>query len=429
MTRRHVVVLGTGAVGAASAIEALRAGMRVTVVDPGPPGAAHATSYGNAGWLSSHSVIPPATPGVWRQVPRWLIDPLGPLAVRWRHLPRAAPWLARYLASGWTPARLERTAQALRTLLADAPALHRQLAREAGAAHLIEQRGVLHAWRSREDFEGEALSWDIRRRVGVRWTALPEAALREAEPDLHPRYRFGVHVAEAGSCRNPGAYVAALAAHARAQGAERVAARAVGFRLQDDRLRAVRLDDGSEIACDAAVVSAGARSAALSASAGNPVRLETERGYHVVLPGAGAGPRTPVMAADCKMIVNWTDTGLRAAGQVEIAGLDAPPDWRRAAILRDHLRGMFPGLPADLPDDAFVPWMGHRPSLPDGLPVLGPARRSRDIVLAFGHGHVGLGGSARTGRLVAQLLAGRPPEISLAPFDPARPMAARGRPA
>ncbi|SEF24796.1 FAD-dependent oxidoreductase [Variovorax sp. NFACC27] len=419
--RRHVVVIGAGAVGSATAIEALRAGLRVTVVEPGEPGGPHATSYGNAGWLSSHSVVPPALPGAWLKVPGWLADPLGPLALRWRYLPRALPWLLRYLASGWTEARVQRTANALRTLLADAPVLHARLAAEAGVPQLVERRGLLHAYLSRAEFDGDALGWRVRRRTGVQWEEWPQDELRRREPDLHARYTFGIFVPEAGHCRDPGSYVAALARHALEAGAERIATRATGFRIEGGRLRAV-LTEAGEIACDGAAICAGARSGPLAAAAGSTVPLESERGYHVVVEDATSGPRTPTMVADGKLIAHWMDGGLRAAGQVEIAGLEAAPDWRRAEILHTHLRSMFPSLarPAPGSPSTVKHWLGHRPSLPDGLPCIGPAAASADVVLAFGHGHVGLCGSARTGRLAAQLLAGIAPEIPLKPFDPAR---------
>ncbi|HKX42603.1 MAG TPA: FAD-binding oxidoreductase, partial [Burkholderiaceae bacterium] len=203
-------------------------------------------------------------------------------------------------------------------------------------------------------------------------------------------------------------------------GADWVAAQASGFRIEHGRLRAVRLAGGAEIACDAAVIAAGARSKALAAQAGDRVSLESERGYHVLVDHPEAVPHTPVMAADCKVIATPLATGLRVAGQVEIAGLSAAPNWRRADILRDHLLSMFPALPREMPRERLHYWLGHRPSTPDGLPCIGFARGSRDVVHAYGHGHVGLVGSARTGRVVAQLLGGREPEISLAPFDPRR---------
>jgi D-amino-acid dehydrogenase len=139
-----------------------------------------------------------------------------------------------------------------------------------------------------------------------------------------------------------------------------------------------------------------------------------------MIEGAQTGPRTSVMASDAKMVVNWTDRGLRAAGQVEIAGLEAAPNWKRAEILRDHMISMFPKLPKDLPAAHVRNWFGHRPSMPDGRPCIGYSSASRDVVYAFGHGHVGLVGSARTGRVVAQLVGGRAAEIPVTPFDPKR---------
>lgn len=416
---RHVVVIGAGAVGAAAALELIRGGHRVTILDPGEPGGEQAASYGNGCWLSTMSVIPPAGPGLWRKVPGFLADPLGPLAIRWRYLPRAAPWLLRYLAAGWTEARVAEAARALRPLLLDAPALHRRLGEEAGVGHLIAQQGLMYIYPDRAAFEAEAMAFRIRAAVGIRWLELDEDELRQREPELDRRYRFGVLVEEAGHCRDPGAYVAALVALARRGGATVERRRATGFRIEAGRLRGVATD-GGEIACNAAVISAGARSKPLAAAAGDRVPLESERGYHAVLRDPESGPRVPLMPSDGKMAITMTEGGLRCAGQVEIAGLDAAPDWRRAEILRDHLVRCFPGLPRTLPADRVEVWMGHRPSLPDGLPCLGRSRATGDVIHAFGHGHVGLVASARTGRVVAQLVAGQPPEIPVEPFDPAR---------
>lgn len=415
----HVVIIGAGAVGAVSAVEALRRGFRVTILEPGEPGGEQAASYGNAAWLSSHSVIPPALPGTWSKIPGYLFDPLGPLSIRWSYFPKALPWLVRYLLSGWTEAHIERAAQALRPLLLDAPRLHKALAEEAGVGALIRQGGLMHVYPSRADFEADSLSWRVRRKVGIGWTELDGDALRDREPDLEPRYRFGVLVDEAGHCRNPGAYVAALVTHAQAQGASLVRGQATGLRIESGQLKAVLTDTG-EISCDRAVIAAGARAKPLAKAAGDAVPLDVERGYHVSIAGANHGPRIPIMLSDRKLAVTMTETGLRGAGQVEIAGLDRAPDWRRAEVLRQHLLDLFPGLPRDLPADRMKLWMGFRPSMPDGLPCLGCASATPDVVYAFGHGHIGLVSSARSGRVVAQLLAGAEPEIPLAPFDPRR---------
>lgn len=415
----RVCVIGAGIVGACTALEALRDGHEVTVLDPGPPGGEQAASYGNGCWLSPMSVIPPAVPGLWKKVPRFLADPLGPLAIRWRYFPRVAPWLIRYLRAGWTWDKVEQAARALRPLLVEAPALHRKLAEEAGVGALIERRGLIYIYPSRAVFAAEAKAWEIRRKVGVQWIELGEDELRQREPDLDHRYGFGVLVEEGGHCRDPGAYVAALVVHAQSLGAVFRSARATGFAIAGGRLQAVRTE-GGDIQADAAVIAAGAYSKRLAAAAGDDVPLETERGYHAMLESPEVAPRHGLMPSDGKMSVTLTDRGLRCAGQVEIAGLDAAPNWQRAEILRDHLLRCFPGLPRALPPERVKFWMGHRPSMPDGLPCLGPASGSAGIIHAFGHGHTGLVAGARTGRIVAQLLAGRPPEIAIAPFAPAR---------
>ncbi len=415
----RVVVIGAGIVGAASAIELLRDGHQVTIVEPGDPGGEQAASYGNGCWLSPSSVIPPSAPGLWRKVPGYLADPLGPLAIRWRYLPHMVGWLAAFLRAGSTPAKVRRIARALRPLVADCPVRHLRLAEEAGVGELIRRDGLLYVFPSRADFEAEKLSWDIRAENGVRWLELDADQLRQAEPSLDRRYTFGLLVEEGGHCTDPGGYVAALVAQAASQGAVLHRARATGFRIEAGRLQAVSTE-GGEILCDRAVIAAGARSRDLARQAGDRVLLETERGYHAMIAHPEAAPRHPIMPSDGKMANTLTLHGLRIAGQVELAGLDAAPNWKRAEILRDYALRTYPALPRDLPAERVKVWMGHRPSTPDGLPCIGPASGCAHVVHAFGHGHVGLAAGPITGRLVADVISGGPPVVPLAPYDPAR---------
>jgi len=417
MTR--VVVIGAGIVGAACAVELLRDGQQVTIVEPGEPGGEQAASYGNGTLLNPSSVIPMASPGLWKKVPGYLRDPLGPLTIRWSYLPRLWPWLHRFVRAGSSPAKVAAIGRALRPLLDQAPERHRRLAEEAGVGELITRQGVLFAFPDRAAFEAEALAWSVRRDNGVKWLELNEDELRQREPALDRRYRFAVLVEENGQCRDPGAYIAALVRHAVASGAVLVRAKASGFRTEAGRLRAVVTDSG-EIACDRAVIAAGAWSKILAEAVGDRVPLETERGYHVVIRDPGVEPRYPVMPSDGKMGCAMTPQGLRLGGQVELAGLEAAPNWQRAEVLLAFARKVYPGIPADLPRDRIRLWMGHRPSTPDGLPCLGSASGCPDVVHAFGHGHVGLTAGATTGRIVADLIAGRAPETDIAPYAAAR---------
>jgi D-amino-acid dehydrogenase len=411
----HVTVIGAGIVGAATAVELLRDGHTVTIVEPGDPGGEQAASYGNGTLLNPSSVIPMSAPGLWKKVPGYLTDPLGPLAIRWRYLPRLLPWLWRFLRAGATVARVEATARALRPLLADAPELHRALAEEAGVGELIRRNGVMAVFPSRADFEAEATSWRIRHDNGTRWIELNEDELRQREPALDRRYKFALLIEQNGQCIDPGALVAAVVRHAQALGASLRRARVTGLQIEDGRLRAVRTDAG-DIPCDKAVIAAGAWSKVLAEAAGDAVPLETERGYHALISDPGFELRLPVMPSDGKMSNVMTPQGLRLAGQVELAGLDAAPNWKRAEILRDFALRTWSSLPRDLPADRVKFWMGHRPSMPDGLPCIGPASGCADVLHAFGHGHVGLTAGPATGKLVADLIAGRTPRIDPTPY-------------
>jgi D-amino-acid dehydrogenase len=175
-----------------------------------------------------------------------------------------------------------------------------------------------------------------------------------------------------------------------------------------------------EVAADAAVIAAGAHSRPLAATVGDRVPLETERGYHLMLRDPPVMPRVPTTDADGKFVATPMAGGIRFAGTVELAGLQAAPDWRRARVLLTQGAKLYPGLGDAFAESRISVWMGHRPSLPDSLPVIGRSKHSPDVLHAFGHGHVGMTGGPYTGRIIADLVAGRPAPIDLTPFRPDR---------
>src|SRR5262245_41296227 len=416
MTTKRVAVIGGGIIGVAAATYLRRDGHEVVLLDADGPGAG--ASQGNAGCVNGSSVVPVAMPGVVANVPRWLFDPLGPLAIRWRYLPALAPWLWRFVRAA-APERVAAQARALRTLLAPTVDLHRALARDAGVPEMIRRNGHLFAYKSEADFAKDEAAMALRRANGVAVLELGAEELRQLEPELSRDYVRARLIQENGHVGDPLAYVRALAAAFVRDGGRLERARASGFRVEDGRVRAVRTESG-EIAADAFVVAAGAWSRPLAAALGERVPLDTERGYHVMLADPPVAPRTPTMCASGKFVVTPMDAGLRVAGTVEFGGLAAAPDWRRAELLARQAERMYPRLAGAFRDGAYARWMGFRPSLPDSLPVIGTARRHREAVLAFGHGHVGMAAGPMTGRLVADLVAGRAPSVDPAPFSPAR---------
>ncbi|WP_296247339.1 NAD(P)/FAD-dependent oxidoreductase [Pseudomonas sp. UBA4194] len=417
--QRHIAVIGAGIVGACSALALLEDGHRVTLIEPGEPGGEQAASYGNGAFLSPGSIIPMSMPGLWKKVPGYLLDPKGPFTIRWRHLLRLAPWLIRFVRAGATPAKATRTARILSSLLSDSPTRHLALAAANRVPALIRQDGLLYVYPNREAFAQERFAWQLRRDNGVQWRELDATALHAFEPALNARYGFGVLVEAGGHCVDPGSYVRALVTSAVTQGAVLLKARAKGFELDGKQVRAVLTDQGP-LPCDGVVIAAGVHSKALAALAGDNVSMESERGYHVQIALPATGPCIPVMPGDGKMANTMTAAGLRASGQVELASVEAPPDWARADILLHHLLDTYPGLGDQTPKPTVSRWLGHRPSTPDGLPVIGTSSASPSIVYAFGHGHVGLSAGPMTADIVASLFGRRAAPIDIRPFAAAR---------
>lgn len=414
-----VAVIGAGIVGLCAALEIQRAGHRVVIVEPDEPGGRQAASYGNGTWINPAAILPISLPGLWRRVPGFLLDPTGPFVIRWRDLPKLAGWLLRFVAAGRNWELVGACARSRYLLCKDTVDEHLAYAREAGVPGLIRRDGLMYVYRGRDEFLAERRVWDMRRDFGVRFSEIEAGELRRLQPELSTEYGFGARLDDAGQIPDPGAYCGALARLLVARGARRVTARATGFDIAAGRLRAVRTD-GGPVACDRAVIAAGIGSALLARAAGDAVPLISERGYHVVIPDPGLDIATGLMPSDGQMGVVSTPQGLRLAGQVELADVSAPPDWRRAEILLGYARKMFPGRAARFDAKPVDRWLGHRPSTPDGLPCIGPASATPDIVHCFGHAHTGLTQAPASGRLVAALVGGGVPPFDPSPFSATR---------
>jgi D-amino-acid dehydrogenase len=414
--KKRVAVIGAGMVGIAAASWLLRDGHEVTVLDPEPPGSG--ASFGNAGCFNPSSVVPVAAPGTLNKVPGYLTDPLGPLRIRWGYLPTLAPWLVRFVRAGTTE-RIDAQARALQPLLAPCLDTVMELARNAGAESLVARNGILIAYRTEASREADQRAWDIRRRNGIKWEELDTDELRQFDPNLSRDFIHGKLVPGNGHSLDPGGFVAALAEAFRRDGGQVLRRRATGFRLDGSSLRGVQTTEG-EVPADTAVIAAGAYSRQLAAAVGDSVPLETERGYHLMLRDPEAMPRVPTTDTEGHFVATPMADGLRFAGTVELAGLKAAPDWRRARILLRLGSRMLPALKDGYDESRFTVWMGHRPSLPDSLPVIGRSSRCPDVFHAFGHGHVGMTGGPYTGRIIAALIGGRAAPIDITPFRPDR---------
>jgi len=195
-----------------------------------------------------------------------------------------------------------------------------------------------------------------------------------------------------------------------------VAGNVTGFQREGGKVTAVTLAEGASIATSQVVIAAGAWSHRLTALLGDRVPLETERGYHVVLSNPHVIPKHSMSHVARGFALLPMGDRLRLAGTVELASLEAPPNWDRARLLIETARQFLPGL--NTAEAKF--WMGHRPSLPDSLPLIDRASQAENVIYAFGHGHMGFSWAATTGRLVADLATATPSNFDMTPFRLAR---------
>ena len=410
--RTHVTVIGAGAVGVTAALELVKAGFAVRIIDKLPPG--EGCSFGNAGVFAAASAQPLANTRTMLKVPGWLMDPQGPLHIRMRYLPRLASWLARF---GWHGLFGDKHAatQAMHQLVASSVEDYTRLAAEAGVADLIRCNGWVYAYNSTSEMEANTPWVTADRERGFDFESLTTAELQDRIPGISRHYVGAHHIHGVGHTINPGRLVKAIAALVERQGAEIVKAEVVGMDVHDGRVTNLRTSRG-DFAVDRLVIAAGAYSSRLSAMIGEPLPLETERGYHVMLRGRRLDAEIPVMDAGLKAVVTPMEDGVRAAGTVEFASLDAPENPQRARNLLNMAKRMYPALDTDNAET----WMGRRPTLPDSLPVIDRAQRAGNVVYGFGHQHVGLTGAPATARLIRQLVCGETPNIDLRPYAASR---------
>jgi D-amino-acid dehydrogenase len=400
-----VAVVGAGVVGSCIALALQKRGAAVTLIDRDEPG--RGCSYGNSGAISPASVAPLAMPGVLSSVPGMLLDDESPLHLPLRYLPAALPWLLRFVASA-QPSRVALSAAKLAALHAGALDRHEALARELGVPELFVRRGHLHLYPDARALAKDAGGWRMRGQYGYQFQQLDRAGILALEPRIGERYQVGVFMADHATIVNPFRYVQAMVRAFAGRGGQqrRDEVQAIAP-LADGRwqLHTAAEADAAANTFDQVVVAAGAWARRLLDPLGVRLALESQRGYHVQFDGGRDAVSRTVVLADRKIFVTPMEDGLRVGGTVEIGGLASPPDPRRAAILERIARETFGGLEAL----SSTQWMGHRPCMPDSVPVIGPAAGRPGLWLAVGHGHLGLTDSINTAQRIADgMLAARP---------------------
>ena len=407
-----ILVLGAGMVGVSCALELQRRGHRVTLIDR--RGVGEETSAGNAGLLSSSTITPLADPRLLPRLHRLALNREAGLQLHYPHLPALLPWLLRFLARCRRGVYLS-DGEAMAALTLPSIEMHRQWIEQAGAQELLNPAGALKLYRDPRSFGRDALERELFDRCGVRYTPLGAGEIAALEPDLEPVFERGVMIEDTLSLRDPRRLCRAYAELFRAAGG---AIEIAGVRAIAPRAGGWEAEiAGAAMPAEHLVVCLGAWTPQLLAPLGYRNPLALERGYHMMLaPAAGKRLGRAVFDADAGYVIAPMAGGLRITTGTNLVARETAPTPRQLEQVLPRAREAFPLGGELLPR----PWMGHRPSVPDTLPIIGAAPRHRNLWLAFAHAHMGFTLGPISGRMIADLVDGAAPTPALLACRPER---------
>lgn len=402
------VVIGAGIIGTAIAHDLQKRGRQVVLLDRDAPG--KGASFGNMASIAVTEFMPASRPSVWKQIPGWMLDPEGPVRVLPSYMPKLVPWFLRFIAAS-RPSKLRELEAQGAALCSRALGDTLDLLRETGLEDQISDEGCLSLYTDEAEFKADRDHIEILERFGFPHEVIGRQAIKALEPELSDKIGMAVLFPQNRSMTDPYKLVLALADRFLGLGGRIEQGEVVGF-SRSDAMREVMLKDGRRLAADEVVICAGAFSAKLAKDLGEPIPLETERGYHTQIMSPGIAMKHSIIWPAKAFMVTPTAGGIRVGGTVEMAGLDAAPDYRRSKVTVKRAREALPNLRCE----DFTEWMGHRPALPDTVPILSASARTKGLFYATGHGHLGLTYAATTARLMGELITGAKPSVDLHPY-------------
>jgi D-amino-acid dehydrogenase len=418
--KKNIAVIGAGIVGINCALSLQSQGYQVTLIDK--EGIAAGCSYGNAGHFATEQVFPLAETSLLWQLPKLLLDPLGPMALSPRYFPKALPWFLRFMANMPTKVR-NRNSEAIKSLNRSAIDYYQPLLKEAEAEHLLIKQGSLLVYENTPLAEVKK-QWQHYFDAGIPVKLIDSEQVKALEPNLSKNINYALYFTDVAHTSDPAEICKELAQLSFTKGT--IFKQLTITQIEVNETEITISDKNESMVFDQLVMATGAWSKNLLAKLGYKLPLEVERGYSLDLPesientsqNASPSLSRPVASAERKFIMTPMAHGLRLSGTVEFAGLEQKPNYKRADMLYQHAKNIvsdivsFDGKTAT--DDQR--WLGFRPSLPDSLPVICKATKHERLFFALGHQHLGLTQGAITGKLISQIVEGIETDIDISPF-------------
>lgn len=404
-----VVVIGAGIVGLSVALKLKTEGYSVAIVDKDDP--MQGCSAGNAGFLSEANIFPPATSDIILKLPKLLFAKEGPLVIAPTYLNRMVPWTIKAAAT-LNRAKYNAIVEAFSSLITRSQASLIKLATIADAQHFLSKEGGLVCFLTREAFEARKEKIPFWRSKGIVVRVLDNAETRKLEPNVTDNIVGSIFFENSGRCKNPQGLGLQYFNYLQEQGVPFYKSSVLKVSRKGVDCWVVKTSV-KEVEARKVIFCAGYYTETLLKSFGYSQRVASERGYHLMLPAPEVVLNRPVVFGEPYFAATPMEHGLRLAGTAEFTHPNKPANTARALMLKDLAVRYLPQLNAE----QAVPWMGVRPTLPDGLPAIGSVKNQPGLFYAYGHGHNGLMTSAITAECIAALVANKTPPVDIIPFD------------
>ena len=407
---KKIAVIGAGIVGICSAYFLQKSGFKVTLVDHNEPGSM--TSSGHACTFADYACVPVNSPTIFKDFPAMVLRQDGPLAMNFAYMIKNLPWAISFLKN-CSRDKVEYIASSLAGFLKHSRLSYDQLFKEIDVSQYINNNETLYLYKTEKEYQAARYSIDLRKRNGVNIRELNAAEINDLEPNIAPVYYCGLIFEGSRHTTSPVKVSKKIFESFLHKGGSFLNKKITTIDNTPNGITII--SESNTFDFDNIIISAGAWSNELALMIGDRFPLDTERGYHVLFDNQQKVISRPVGWSQSGFYLIQIEEGIRAAGTVEIAGLQKDPNPKRLKMIEREARKVIPTL-----GKVKSTWLGFRPTLPDSLPVIGQSGKDKNVFYAFGHQHIGWTLGAVTGKVMVELVNDRKSNFDLSPFDPKR---------
>ncbi len=407
---KNIAVVGAGIVGICSAYFLKKSGFQVTLIDKEKPGTM--TSFGHACSFADYANVPVNYPGLLWDIPSMLLRKDGPLAVDFFYIIKNLPWAINFLKN-CRKEKVDEIATSLTNLLKHSQLSYDEIFKDVNVKEFISHEENLYLFDTKKSFENYEYANNIRKKNNVKVRNLNKDEVKELEPNIADVYYAGQVFTGSRHTTNPLAISNKIFDKFIELGGMYINQNVKNL-IQNEKNIELFMED-KKIKFDKIIICAGAWSNQIANMLGDKFPLDTERGYHILFETNEKLINRPIAWSESGFYLIQIHNGVRAAGTVEIAGLNKSPNKKRLNMIERQSRKVLPQL-----GKVQSTWMGRRPTLPDSLPIIGKSQKNNNVIYAFGHQHIGWTLGAVTGKIIDSLSQDHIPNIDISAYSPAR---------